>query len=407
MHVFRFLVSGIAVFAILAGLSSAHAQLANESAIDAYLETQIRETLVPGLVALVADDDEIIYESANGHRNVTASQAMTMDSIFRIASMTKPIAATVIMMLVDEGKLSLDDAVADYMPELAERSVIESFDITTGEFEARPAVGEMTIRQLLSHSSGLVYPVFDDTFVAIPNPENARFPLDYMLLYDPGTGWSYAGGIDIAGRIAERIEGIGLDTLMRDRLFEPLGMNETSFIVRAADIERVATVHQLQRDGSLAEEPNGVDVRAPVSGDGGLNSTARDYAKFIQLFLNDGVAPSGERLLSRNVIAELTRNQLVGTVQLMDEPTPLFSRAFPLGAGRDGFGLGFQVTGQHDSDQMRSPGSLSWAGINNTEFWIDPERGIGGVLLMQYKPFYHPDAIETLQGFESLVYQGL
>ena len=119
------------------------AQLSNERAIDTYLEQQVRETLVPGVVALVVDDDEIIYESAHGHRNVAGGQAMTTDSIFRIASMTKPIAASVIMMLVDEGKLSLDDSVADYMPELGGRSVIESFDISTGEFEARPAVGEM------------------------------------------------------------------------------------------------------------------------------------------------------------------------------------------------------------------------------------------------------------------------
>ena len=143
----------IAILAILGCFSPVtHAQLRNESSVDAYLEQQAHESIVPGMVALVVDADGTVYEHAVGHRNVAAGQAMTPDSIFRIASMTKPIAATVIMMLVDEGKLSLDDSVADYMPELAGRSVIESFDITTGEFEARPAVGEMTIRQLLSHS---------------------------------------------------------------------------------------------------------------------------------------------------------------------------------------------------------------------------------------------------------------
>ena len=164
----------------------------------------------------------------------------------------------------------------------------------------------------------------------------------------------------------------------------------------------------LTKDGELDEAPNGVDVRSEVSGDGGLNSTARDYAKFIQLFLNDGIAPDGQRLLSRAAIDELTRNQLgQSTVGLMDEPNPLFARAFPLGDGRDGFGLGFQITGAHTSDTMRSPGSLSWAGIFNTEFWIDRDRGVGGVLLMQFLPFYHPAAIDTLQGFEALVYSGL
>ena len=384
------------------------AQLDNARTVSEYLDSQVSETLVPGLVALVVDSDDVLYEHAAGLRNVASKEDMTPDTIFRLASMTKPIAATVIMMLVDEGKLGLDEPVARYLPSLAGLSVIERFDITTGEFDARPAANEITIRQLLSHSSGLVYPVFSNVFSAIPDPDDARYPLDNMLLYDPGSSWSYAGGIALVGTIAERIEGVGLDTLMRDLIFEPLGMHETSFIVRSQDLDRVATVHNLVREGNLQDVPNGVDIRSDVSGDGGLHSTARDYAKFIQLILNDGIAPDGRRLLSRNVIAELTRNQLgMRTVELMDEPNPLFSRSFPLGVGRDGFGLGFQVTGEHSSDSMRAPGSLSWAGIFNTEFWIDPERGVGGVLLMQYLPFYHPDSIETLQGFEALVYQGL
>lgn len=384
------------------------AQLNNVGDIDAYLEQQVSQTLIPGMVALVVDDEQTIYENAFGLRDAEAGAAMSNDAIFRLASMTKPIAATVIMMLVEEGKLGLDDSVGQYMPELAELAVIEQFDIATGAFEARPAASEVTIRQLLSHSSGLVYPVFSNIFAAIPNPDDARYPLDYMLLYDPGTGWSYAGGIALVGQIAERIEGVGLDTLMRERLFEPLGMSETSYIVRASNLERVVTIHSTTRDGDLEEAPNGVDIRSEVSGDGGLNSTARDYAKFIQLFLNDGIAPDGQRLLSRAAIDEMTRNQLgEGTVSLMDEPNSRFARAFPLGDGRDGFGLGFQITGVHASDTIRSPGSLSWAGIYNTEFWIDRDRGVGGVLLMQFLPFYHPAAIDTLQGFEALVYSGL
>jgi CubicO group peptidase (beta-lactamase class C family) len=185
-------------------------------------------------------------------------------------------------------------------------------------------------------------------------------------------------------------------------------MHDTGFIVKADAVDRVATVHRLGPDGVLVETPNPVDIRASVSGDGGLNSTASDYARFVQFFLNDGVAPDGRRLLSHEAISEMTRNQLgVRTVTLQDEPTPLLARAFPLGAGRDGFGLGFQVTGEHASASVRAPGSLSWAGIFNTEFWIDPARGVGGVLLMQYLPFYDAAAIETLQGFEALVYAGL
>jgi len=166
------------------------------------------------------------------------------------------------------------------------------------------------------------------------------------------------------------------------------------------------TTQRHDDSGKLVETQNGPDIRSGVSGDGGLNSTAADYAKFIQFFLNGGVTADGKRLLSRESIRALTHNQLEsGAVTLQDEPTPELARAFPLGAGRDGFGLGFQVTGAHTNAGERSPGSLSWAGIFNTEFWIDPETGIGAVLLMQYLPFYDDDAIATLVGFERLLYE--
>jgi CubicO group peptidase (beta-lactamase class C family) len=145
-----------------------------------------------------------------------------------------------------------------------------------------------------------------------------------------------------------------------------------------------------------------------VYGDGGLHSTAADYAKFIQLFLNNGRAPNGMRLLSEATVALMGENH-IGAIFVEQQPTasPAVSEPFPLGAGRDKFGLGFQITGPHREPFSRSPGSMSWAGIFNTEFWIDPERGIGGVLLMQYLPFYDAAAITALQGFERRVYEGL
>jgi CubicO group peptidase (beta-lactamase class C family) len=387
---------------------TALAQLGNADAIDAYLDQQVRGTIIPGVVAVVVDADQTLYEDAFGLRDSANDAPMTTGTIFRIASMTKPVAATVIMMLVYEGKLGLDDPVARYLPSFDGRPVIERFDSATGNYTTRPAASAVTIRQLLSHSSGLAYPFASDIVTAIMASSDAPDADEMPLLYDPGTAWSYAGGIGVVGSIVERIEGVGLDTLMRERLFEPLGMHETSFIVKETDLERVATVHRLESNGQLVEARNPPDIRSAVSGDGGLHSTARDYARFIQLFLNDGMTSDGQRLLSAEAIAEITENQLgIHTVTLMDEPTPSLARAFPLGADRDGFGLGFQVTGQHSSRLARAPGSLSWAGIFNTEFWIDPARGVGGVLLMQYLPFYHPDAIETLQGFEALVYEGL
>jgi len=393
---------------VLCSVQAAFAELDNAGELDAYLERQIDATIIPGAVALVVDADDVLYEGAFGVRNAAAGEAMTSDTIFRIASMTKPVAATVIMMLVDEGKLDLDDPIARYVPAFAERQVIEVFDAATGSYTTRPAASAATIRHLLSHSSGLAYPFASDVVSSISASDDAPDGDVFPLLYDPGTAWSYAGGIAIVGRVAESIEGVGLDTLMRERLFVPLGMEDTSFIVRAEALDRVATIHRLVDDGTLVEAENPAHVRSAVSGDGGLNSTAADYARFVQFFLNDAVAPDGTRLLSRAAVREMTRSQLgVRTVTLQDEPTPLLARAFPLGAGRDGFGLGFQVTGEHDSATVRAPGSLSWAGIFNTEFWIDPARGVGGVLLMQYLPFYDPAAIETLQGFEALVYRGL
>jgi CubicO group peptidase (beta-lactamase class C family) len=144
-----------------------------------------------------------------------------------------------------------------------------------------------------------------------------------------------------------------------------------------------------------------------MNGDGGLNSTASDYAKFIQLFLNEGLAPDGARLLTARSIAEMGRNH-IGAVRVSTQhSTDLsLSRDFPAGAGRDTFGLGFQITGEHDSIG-RSPGSMAWAGIFNTEFWIDPDKGIGGVLMMQYLPFYDSAAIDTLLGFEDRLYRQL
>ncbi len=396
--------------ALLLGLFAhgALAQLANERELDDYLMRQVDETKIPGLVALVTDSEGVIYERAFGMADEAGQRAMTPDTIFRIASMTKPIAATIIAMAADDGKLGLDEPITRYLPDFTERGVIAQVDLNTGAFTRQAMSAAPEIRQMLSHSSGLAYGFASNAITAITSADDAP-PADRVpLLYEPGTSWSYSGGIAIVGNVLERIEGKGLDSLMDERLFEPLGMSDTSFIVPSGKHNRVATTHRLDGNDRLQEDPNPVDIRSAVSGDGGLHSTASDYAKFIRLILNDGIADDGTRLLAGNVIRALKTNQLAGfAVTLQDSPTPALARQFPLGAGRDGFGLGFQITGDRSNNDERAPGSLSWAGIFNTEFWIDPERGIGGVLLMQYLPFYDDDAIETLIGFEQRVYAGL
>jgi len=395
--------SAIALLILLS--VTAEAQLANSAAIDGYLEQAVSTTKIPGIVALVVDNESVLYSAAVGKQNVMAEIPMSMDTLFNIASMTKPVAATAIMMLIEEGKLDLDEPISKYVPEFSGKAVISTFNDEDGTYTTHPAPQEITIRNLVSHSSGLAYG-FSSTTVYRLNGGNAFADNgDLPLLYDPGTAWSYATGIAVVANVLETITGQSLDVFLAERIFDPLGMIDTTYVVPPEKIFRVATVHSMTEQG-LVEAPVPDEVRSSVSGNHGLYSTAPDYAKFIQLFLNNGFAPDGTRLLEGETIRIMGENQLGDIrVSLQDEPTPSFARAFPLGAGRDGFGVGFQITGQHQDSKIRSPGSMSWAGLFNTEFWIDRKAGIGAVLLMQYLPFYDEDAIATLLGFEQRVYE--
>jgi CubicO group peptidase (beta-lactamase class C family) len=226
------------------------------------------------------------------------------------------------------------------------------------------------------------------------------------LLHDPGAKWTYGESTRVLGKLVEEVSGQPLDEFVHERIFVPLGMSDTFYEVPAPRNGRVATTHRTTPQG-LVEDPNPAKITAPVYGDGGLHSTAADYVKFMQMFLNNGRAPDGKRLLSEASVKLMGQNMSRVLVELQPTANPAVSQPFPLGAGRDAFGLGFQVTGAHNDEFARSPGSLSWAGIFNTEFWIDPKRGVCAVLMMQYLPFYDPAAISTLQGFERRVYQGL
>jgi CubicO group peptidase (beta-lactamase class C family) len=342
--------------------------------------------------------------------DVAQGTPMRPDAIFRIASMTKPVTAVAAVMLIEEGKLKLDDPVSKYLPEFATRPVIENFNPADRSYTTRPARSVMTVRHLFTHTSGLGYPFSNPTLAALANGGNTP-PANYPLLHDPGTRWTYGESTRVLGQVVEKVSGQALDQFLRARLFVPLGMNDTSFTTPADRVPRVVTIHR-KVDGRWVEQPNAPNaqgaIASPVQGDGGLNSTAADYAKFIQLFLNKGVATNGKRLLSARSIELIGQNH-TGTVRVEQQPAaiPASSEAFPLGAGRDHFGLAVQVTGAPGDPGMRLPGSLSWAGIFNTEFWIDPQSGLGGILLMQYLPFYDANAISTLQGFEKRVYADL
>jgi CubicO group peptidase (beta-lactamase class C family) len=386
--------------------SSAESAAASRE-LDTYLAAQVGPQRIPGMVAMVVDAKGTLYLNAFGQQDVAGNKPMRTDTIFRIASMTKPVTAVAAVMLIESGKLELDDPVSKYLPEFAARPVMATFNPADRTFTTRPPKSAMTVRQLFTHTSGLGYPFSNTTLAALAAGSNAA-PPDYPLLHDPGTRWTYGESTRVLGRVVEKVSGQGLEDFLRARLFAPLGMNDTSFTTTADRVGRVATIHR-KVDGRLIEQPNTPNaqgaIASPVQGDGGLNSTAADYAKFIQLFLNKGLAPDGKRLLSERSVALIGQNH-TGKVRVERQPAalPAVSEAFPLGAGRDTFGLAVQVTGKPGDPGMRLPGSMSWAGIFNTEYWIDPKAGLGGVLLMQYLPFYDAAAISTLQGFEKRVY---
>ena len=382
---------------------------AGKAELDAFLAQAVRETYVPGLVAMVVGRDGVIYQGAFGDRDVARARPATMGSIFRIASMTKPIASVGVMMLVEAGQLDLDDPVSMHLPGLLSDAVFETFDRSDNSYTTRPREGEVTVRHLLTHTSGLGYSNFNDILFRLlgdrsPPPSSVGYP----LLHDPGVKWAYGESTRVLGILIEEISGQTLDLFLHERIFVPLGMIDTAYVVPDEDRDRVVTRH-IKRGQVLVEQPNHAGrIEAAVRGDGNLFSTAADYARFVRMILNGGQGPDGALLLQPATVETMSRNHIGDLrVELLPAPNATVTLRFPMGAGRDSFGLGFQITGEHDEADMRAPGSLSWAGIHNTQFWIDPRNGIGAILLMQYWPFYDGVAMEAFVGFEERVYRYL
>jgi methyl acetate hydrolase len=257
----------------------------------------------------------------------------------------------------------------------------------------------------LTHTSGIGYG-FSSAIVARLQQGNHKSEWELPLLHDPGEKWTYGASTRVLGLIVEKISGETLEAFDQAHIFGPLGMVDTSYAVPAQKQARVITTHR-RVNGQLQEQPPGhipATPTAPFGGDGGLYSTAQDYGRFMRMLLNGGRL-GNVRILSAQSVALMSRNQ-IGAVFVSQQPAanPTLTRPFPLGAGRDKFGLGFEITGPGADGKSRSTGSLAWAGIFNTEFWVDPKAGIGGVLLMQFLPFYDEGAIRTLRNFEAAVY---
>jgi CubicO group peptidase (beta-lactamase class C family) len=390
-----------------AGTASAQAS-PGSAALDATLRDAVERNDVPGVVALITDRDHVLYQGAFGVADVATGRPLASDALFRIASMTKPITSVALMQLVEQGRIALDDPAEKYLPELAGLKVVESFDATTGDYKLRPASRHAAVRHFLTHTSGLAYPFTSAVWRDFKPRAGEQYPFGGPLLFDPGERWHYSTSTDVVGRLVEVISGQQLEDYFREHIFIPLTMNDTFYNV--PDAKGARLVAQQQRAGErmdgaveLQNSQAPLTIASPIGG-GGLASTADDYGRFVRMVLNGG-ALDGARVLKAETVALMGQNHIAAV------GVPAHKSALPRSAdftfiadGRDKFGLGFLIT----VDQVpgkRSTGSLSWGGINNTWFWIDPARGIAGVIMMQFLPFADAKALSVHDAFERDAYR--
>lgn len=373
------------------------------TALTTYLQGAVSRNDIPGTVVAVAGPDGMLYHEAFGTMNAARKAPMVKDAIFNIASMTKPVTSIAIMMLVEEGKLRLDDDVSKYLPKFATPSVITNFNPADASYTTRPARRAITIRHLLTHTSGIGYGFSSATIAAIQQ-KTMQNELDLPLLFDPGEGWAYGASTRVLGQVVEAVSGLRIDAFLESRVFRPLGMRDTGYVVPKDKHARVVTSHTRTENG-WTERPVPENLPANVAGDGGLYSTASDYAQFVRMLLNDGRAGSTRLLQERTVRTIFDSHTGPVVVQTQQTTNPALSRPFPLGAGEDPWGLGFQLSRPKvRRPDMRNPGSGTWAGIFNTHFWIDRQEELGVIVMMQLLPFYDERAMQLMADVERRVY---
>ncbi len=404
------LVAVLATATVLALFADSSTKSSNP--IDQVLREAVDQKKLPGLVAMVAGADGVIYQGASGKRDTIKNVPMTVDAIFRIASMTKPVTSVAVMQLVESGRVKLDEPAATYLPELSQIQVLEEFDASTGKAKLRSPKAPPTVRQLLSHTSGFVYEFFDPQLHAYAAtgavPSAFRGDDGFLkapLLFDPGSRWEYGISTDWLGKLVEKVSGQTLEDYFRLHIFQPLGMTDTFFNVPPEKQARVVAVHQRQEDGSFLEPPP--QPFKPVqffSGGGGLYSTASDYLKFARMLLGGGKL-GNKRILRSATVEQMSRNQ-IGDLMLVElrSQAPQFAKdPIRIPGSLDKFGLGLAINTK-PVEGGRSRGSLAWAGIFNTFFWIDPPRKTCAVIMMQVLPFSDDAAISVVEQFERAVY---
>jgi CubicO group peptidase (beta-lactamase class C family) len=386
----------------------------SQSRIDALLRQKCDAKEIPGVVAMAANSRETIYQGAFGKRDLSKDDAMTTDSVFWIASMTKAITTAAAMQLVEQGMLSLDAPIGKVLPDLAAPQVLEGFD-ASGAPKLRPATKPITLRHLMTHTAGFAYDMWNGEMVkylektgtpGITTCKNDA--LKTPIMTDPGTRWEYGTNIDFVGKAVEAASGTRLDAYLRDHLFTPLGMSDTGFKLGDAQRKRLVGMHARGPDGSLAPIPFEVEQDPEFHmGGGGLYGTAGDYLKFTQMILNKGsgnghqlLKPETVATMAQNHIGELVVTRMTSWVAFATNDVDLFPGMIKK------WGLSFLIN-TAKTPEGRSPGSLFWAGLANTYFWIDPARDVTGVILMQVLPFTDGKCLEAFAGFESGVYAGL
>jgi methyl acetate hydrolase len=379
--------------------------------IDALLRAAVGAGDLPGVVAMAADDSGIMYEGAFGPRRLPDGDAMTRDTIFRIASMIKPITTVAALQLVEQGKLSLDAPVPPLEPALGAPQVLDGFD-EKGRPQLRPAKRPIQLRELLTHTSGFAYRLWDEKAVKyveaitrLPAKHRKNLP-PTPLMFEPGERWQYGGGLDWAGKLVEFVSGEPLDVYFRRHIFEPLGMHDTAFIISPAQQAREASGHRRLPDGSLMAEPRERQMAAQhhFSGGGGIYSSAPDYLTFIRTLLHGGVHES-VRILRPETVAAMGRNQ-IGRIEAgrMRTTSPQFSNDVDFFPGISlKWGYGHMINMQ-PIPGGRSAGSLTWAGLFNTYYWIDPQKRIAAVFMTQIVPFADPRALAVYGAFERAIY---
>jgi len=382
--------------------------------IDKLFIQAVESKVMPGIVAVAATDRGMVYEGAFGKRQLGQDAPMTLDTVVWIASMTKAITATAAMQLVEQGKLSLDRPASEVVKELGGAKVLEGFD-SAGQPRLRAPRRPITLKHLMTHTAGFAYEIWRPEIAqyqtatgtpGITTCTNAA--LTTPLLFDPGERWEYGISIDWIGKMVEAVSGQKLDRYLQDNVLGPLGMKDTSFKLSSSQRARLASVHQ--RDGKGALTP--IEFALPedpefLMGGGGLYGTAADYLTFARMIMQGG-SLNGAQVLKPETVALMAQNN-IGTLEVgvLRTAIPSLSNDVELFPGMTKkWGLSFLInTAQVPTG--RSAGSLAWAGLANTYFWIDRTRHVCGVFLSQVFPFYDATAIDLLGKFETEVYRAL